>query len=258
MSSKTTTLTSIARGIVTAQPIMILASMPILSDESFDPRRRLASPTPMIEPTRQWEVETARPSTVLERTAKAVPICTAKERDGVSRVIFEPTVVIVRSPSSAMPSTKPHAPRRSTQRGMSGTARMSPPERATSMAARGPIELPRSLPPCAKATVSAERMSRGTNGASSGACTIVPAPSSPATPLVAASIASPLVWCSIVLVLLAPRRARRMRSFSWRRGSHADRPHRKLASVEKGCSQLATGRRCPPSPSLSPPSLSVW
>ena len=69
-----------------------------------------AMPTPTTEPTRQWEVETAKPRTVEERTATAAPICTEKDLDGVRVVILPPTVAIVREPRTAMPNTKPAEP----------------------------------------------------------------------------------------------------------------------------------------------------
>ena len=143
IATKSSTLTAMARGIVTTHPMAIFASIETLrSAPSLLPRRRLATPTPMIEPTRQCDVETARPSTVLESTATAVPICTANERDGVSLVILLPTVRIVRSPRVTMPRTKPTDPRVSTHRGISGCWVISPPETTSRMAARGPIELP--------------------------------------------------------------------------------------------------------------------
>ena len=40
-------------------------------------------------------MDTAKPSSVDESTAAAVPVCTAKEREGVRRVILPPTVAIV-------------------------------------------------------------------------------------------------------------------------------------------------------------------
>ena len=150
MPLNTSTLTIMARGMVAAQPTTIFLSMETFSSLS-SPTSRPTMPTPMTAPTKQCDVETARPNIVLESTATAVPIWTEKERDGVSFVILPPTVSIVRRPSSAIPTTKPPAPRSNTHVSISGGAAMSPLEAATKTAARGPIELPRSLPPCAKA-----------------------------------------------------------------------------------------------------------
>ena len=53
-----------------------------------------ATPTPMIDPTRVWVVDTGSPNREQARTVVAVPNSAEKPRDGVSSVIFFPVVSI--------------------------------------------------------------------------------------------------------------------------------------------------------------------
>eukprot|EP00966_Prymnesium_polylepis_P140771 3251024-Prymnesium_polylepis.2 len=111
-----------AAGMVTTHPITIFLSM-LKSGFAFSmPHSCSANETPMRDPTRQCDVETGRPATEEPSTATAAPICVAKERWGMSTVIFEATVDIVRDPISKMPATNPAVPPTTARNGTSGVA----------------------------------------------------------------------------------------------------------------------------------------
>ena len=114
--------------------------------------RPRARPTPRTAPTRQWVVETGRPSWVARRMVVAVPNSAQKPRVGVRAVIFLPMVSMTRHPHVASPRTIPTPPRARSHEGMGADLMCTPVLRTSRTAATGPMALETSLDPWAKAT----------------------------------------------------------------------------------------------------------
>ena len=96
-----------ARGMVTAHPIMILTST-VPSMWWAAPMRRSANPTPTTHPIRMCDVDTGKPSALLPRTTTAAPICVPNDFDGVKALSLLPTVSIVRLPATKRANTHAH------------------------------------------------------------------------------------------------------------------------------------------------------
>merc|ERR1719321_2581908 len=97
-----------ARGIVTTHATKIFFktlqfNVPV--PESF-----CAKPMPTTAPTRQCDVDTGISRDDAASTATAPPICVANALDGLSTVIFVPTVLIVNRPMVTIPTQNPTLP----------------------------------------------------------------------------------------------------------------------------------------------------
>src|SRR5579863_1668687 len=63
-----------------------------------------AAPTPIIEPVTVWVVDTGMPRKVAKNRSAAPALEAQQPCTGVSRVIFEPTVLTMRQPPISVPS----------------------------------------------------------------------------------------------------------------------------------------------------------
>ncbi len=105
------------------------------------------SPTPVIDPTTVWVVDTGNPKTDANRTVVAVPKSMENPLLLLILVIFVPTVVITLLPNNYTPIEIPTPPRISIQVGVVMTP-MVPVDMMTNMRLIGAIAFATSFDPC--------------------------------------------------------------------------------------------------------------